>query len=94
MGALTKILFFLNRFRKTWILILGPIGFILSVQLTEIPIRMLYILVLMALYWMTEALPLPITSLIPLAGMIDFTPKQQIFENFAVHCLYSAASSA
>ena len=30
-----------------------------------------YLIILMATYWMTEALPLPITSMIPMVG---FTP--------------------
>ena len=34
-----------------------------------------YLILLMAMYWMTEALPLPITSMIP---MVSFLIKQEV----------------
>ena len=59
------------QFWKTWTFFLAPILLlpILWIDPEEvISMRMLYILSLMGLYWMTSVLPLPITSLIPLAA--------------------------
>ena len=59
------------QFWKTWTFFLAPILLlpILWIDPEQVrAMRMLYILCLMGLYWMTSVLPLPITSLIPLAA--------------------------
>ena len=62
-------------FWRTWVVILGP--FLLSPIIllcdgdpqTLEAMKCAYLILLMAIYWMTEALPLPITSMIPMVGL-------------------------
>jgi len=66
---------FIGVFWRTWVVILGP--FLLSPVVLCSPddpqtleaLKCAYLILLMALYWMTEALPLPITSMIPMVGL-------------------------
>ena len=61
----------IKEFWKTWILFLAPLLLlpILWIDLENIrAMRCLYILALMGAYWMFQALPLPITSLLPIVA--------------------------
>eukprot|EP00092_Neocalanus_flemingeri_P006840 GFUD01007385.1.p1 GENE.GFUD01007385.1~~GFUD01007385.1.p1 ORF type:complete len:728 (-),score=94.80 GFUD01007385.1:163-2346(-) len=66
---------FISVFWRTWVVVLGP--FLLSPIVLCSPddpqtleaLKCAYLIVLMAVYWMTEALPLPITSMIPMVGL-------------------------
>ena len=66
---------FVKVFWRTWVVILGP--FLLSPIIllsgenpqTLEAMKCAYLILLMAIYWMTEALPLPITSMIPMVGL-------------------------
>ena len=42
-----------------------------------------YLIVLMATYWMTEAMPLPITSMIPMVTKLQYviSVPEIVFEN-------------
>ena len=59
-------------FWRTWVVVLAP--FLLSPVILLSPdepqtieaLKCAYLILLMAVYWMTEALPLPITSMIPM----------------------------
>ena len=62
---------FIAVFWRTWVVLLAP--FLLSPLLfislgSEVgeALRCAYTILLMAAYWLTEALPLPITSMIPM----------------------------
>ena len=66
---------FVKVFWRTWVVILSP--FLLSPiiwlsgddpQRVE-ALKCAYLILLMAVYWMTEALPLPITSMLPMVGL-------------------------
>ena len=65
---------FISIFWRTWVVVLGP--FLLSPIVLCSPedpqtleaLKCAYLILLMAVYWMTEALPLPITSMIPMVG--------------------------
>ncbi|XP_023326559.1 solute carrier family 13 member 2 [Eurytemora carolleeae] len=62
-------------FWRTWLVVLAP--FILSPIIltsygdpeTDEAMKCAYVILLMATYWMTEALPLPITSMIPVVAL-------------------------
>ena len=61
----------IKEFWKTWILFLVPLALlpILWIDPENIrAMRCLYILALMGAYWMFQALPLPITSLLPIVA--------------------------
>jgi len=66
---------FAKVFWRTWVVILGP--FLLSPIIllsgedpqTVEAMKCAYLILLMAVFWMTEALPLPITSMIPMVGL-------------------------
>jgi len=66
---------FISIFWRTWVVVLGP--FLLSPIVLCSPedpqtleaLKCAYLILLMAVYWMTEALPLPITSMIPMVGL-------------------------
>jgi len=66
---------FISVFWRTWVVVLAP--FLLSPIFLCSPddaqtleaLKCAYMIVLMAVYWMTEALPLPITSMIPMVGL-------------------------
>eukprot|EP00092_Neocalanus_flemingeri_P012001 GFUD01012938.1.p1 GENE.GFUD01012938.1~~GFUD01012938.1.p1 ORF type:complete len:728 (-),score=120.32 GFUD01012938.1:128-2311(-) len=66
---------FVSVFWRTWVVVLGP--FLLSPIVLCSPddpqtleaLKCAYLILLMAVYWMTEALPLPITSMIPMVGL-------------------------
>jgi len=66
---------FISIFWRTWVVVLGP--FLLSPIVLCSPddpqtleaLKCAYLILLMATYWMTEALPLPITSMIPMVGL-------------------------
>ena len=68
---------FISIFWRTWVVVLGP--FLLSPIVLCSPedpqtleaLKCAYLILLMAVYWMTEALPLPITSMIPMVGNIS-----------------------
>ena len=59
-------------FWRTWVVILAPLLLSPIVLLsgddpmTVEAMKCAYLILLMAVYWMTEALPLPITSMIPM----------------------------
>ena len=57
----------LAEFWRTYVLVLTPLVF-LFVPLYDgsDAMRCAYVLIIMAAYWMTEPLPLPVTSLIPM----------------------------
>ncbi len=67
----------LSEFMTTYLMILVPLALIPVLYLIEPPheetgapkdsMKCLYLLLVMAWFWMTQALPLPITAMIPLA---------------------------
>ena len=65
---------FIKVFWRTWVLVLAPLLLSPIVllsgedQMTVEAMKCAYLILLMAVYWMTEALPLPITSMIPMVG--------------------------
>jgi len=66
---------FISVFWRTWVVILAPFLFSPMVIFNADDPKLLeamkcaYLIVLMATYWMTEAMPLPITSMIPMVGL-------------------------
>jgi len=65
---------FIAVFWRTWIIILAPfllapLLFVAEDPQTGEALSCLYTILLMAVYWMTEALPLPITSMIPMVAL-------------------------
>ena len=52
-------------------------------QTTE-ALKCAYTIVLMGVYWMTEALPLPITSMIPMVGQYIVFTKEFLYKRGAL----------
>lgn len=74
MGSI-RALEFIRAYWRSWVVFLGP--FILSPiifcspdeQQTREALKCAYLILLMVFYWLTEALPLPVTSMIPMIGL-------------------------
>lgn len=59
------------KFWRSYVLILAPI-LLIPVAMAEggsEEMRCAYVALVMAVYWVTEALPLPVTSLIPMVAL-------------------------
>ena len=80
-------------FWRTWVVVLAP--FVLSPiilcageeQSTVEAMKCAYLILLMALYWMTEALPLPITSMIPMVQKLNYKNSFYVANIFRLDCL-------
>ena len=68
---------FIKVFWRTWVVILAPLLLSPIILLsgddpmTVEAMKCAYLILLMAVYWMTEALPLPITSMIPMVDHLQ-----------------------
>ena len=68
---------FIAVFWRTWVLLLAPLALSPIVLLSSDEpqkveaLKCAYLILLMAVYWMTEALPLPITSMIPMVWYLS-----------------------
>ena len=88
---------FISVFWRTWVVVLAP--FLLSPVILLSPdepqtieaLKCAYLILLMAVYWMTEALPLPITSMIPmvlhLLHLYLFSDSYAEFSTLTLHSI-------
>jgi len=71
---MSRVLDFLRIYWKSFLIvatpvILSPIIVVSQGEQTEEALKCAYLILLMAIYWLTEALPLPVTSMIPMIAL-------------------------